>query len=153
MYGDFRQFELFLNLLQYAGFLLLGVQLVGLFQSIDLVLLYIQDGKFQQMLLFASLWHDECNAAQFHFQLKRHDDFAGFALVSFSHFHDAELQKLLLGFIQPLLVFKGESLVNASVCDVQIIDVGRAFIHFDGEDIYIVNDAAYHFTLGTIILD
>ena len=86
-------------------------------------MLYIHDGKVQQMLLFASLWDGKGYTVHVHIQLKRYDDFARFAFVSFPHFNDAQLKQFFLGFVQSFLVFESKGLVNASVRNMKVVYV------------------------------
>ena len=102
------------------------------------------------MLLFTSLRDGKCHTVQIHVQLERYDDFAGFALVSFPHFHNTQLKQFFLCFVQSLLVFEGECLVDATVGDVEVVDVTGVFVHFNGEYIHIMNNSVHCLALCTI---
>ena len=60
---------------------------------------------------------------------------------------DAQLEQFLLGFLEALLVFESEGLVDGTVRDVQVVDESRLFIgiFFDGEDVDVVEYVAHHF--------
>ena len=126
---------------------LFRVQLFRLFQPVGFVLFHIEDGKFKQFFLITALWNGEDDIFEFHIQFERHDDFAGEAFVAFAHFDDAQRKELFFGFVQPFFVLKGESLVDSSVRDMQVIDECGLFIgiFFNGEHVDIMQYVAHDF--------
>ena len=65
----------------------------------------------------------------------------------FAHFDDAQRKELFFGFVQPFFVLKGESLVDSSVRDMQVIDECGLFIgiFFNGEHVDIMQYVAHDF--------
>ena len=76
------------------------------------------------MLLFSSLGNGKGYIVHLHIQFKRYDDFAGSALISFTHLNNAPIVEVLLSFRSDVSCIRGEGLVDASVCDMQIVDIG-----------------------------
>lgn len=115
--------------------------------TIGFVLFHIEDRKFKQFFLITALWNGEDDIFEFHIQFERHDDFAGEAFVAFAHFDDAQRKELFFGFVQPFFVLKGESLVDSSVRDMQVIDECGLFIgiFFNGEHVDIMQYVAHDF--------
>ena len=115
---------------------LFRVQLFRLFQPVGFVLFHIEDGKFKQFFLITALWNGEDDIFEFHIQFERHDDF-----------DDAQRKELFFGFVQPFFVLKGESLVDSSVRDMQVIDECGLFIgiFFNGEHVDIMQYVAHDF--------
>ena len=142
--GQAVQVQGFLYFLQQAGGTLFRVQLLRLFQPVGFVLLHVQDGQFEQGLLVSPLRYGENNVFQLYVERKRNDNLAGVALVAFAHFDDAHGQQFLLAFVQPLFILEGESLVDGSVRNVQVVDESSVFIGvlFDGEYVDVVQDVA-----------
>ena len=153
LHGQAVQVQLLLYLFQQAHGPLLRIQLFGLLQAVGFVLLHIEDGEFQQLLFVSPLRDGKDDIFQLHIQLKRHDDFTRKALVSFPHFDDAEREQFFFALIQSFLVFKGESLVDGTVRNVQVVDESGLFIavFFDGEHVDIVQHVAYHFRFCPVV--
>ena len=102
------------------------------------------------MLFLALFRNRERYAVHFHVQFKGHDNFLRCAFITFAHFHDTQLQQLLLALVHAYFVFEGESLVDASVGNVQVVDVRRILVRFYGEYVNVMKHRTHHFTLGAI---
>ena len=145
--GHFVELEVLLYLLEQACALLLGVELVGLLQAVELVLLYVEQRKVEQFLAVAALRHDEGDALQVDVHGEGHYNLLRLTLVALAHLHDAQREQLLARLVHLLLILEGEGLVDGSVGDVQVVDEGAAVVLLDGEHVHVVDDVAHHLAL------
>lgn len=83
--------QLLLDFFHQTDASLFRIQLFRLFQAVHFILFHVHYGKIQQMLLFSSLGNGKGYIVHLHIQFKRYDDFAGSALISFTHLNNAQL--------------------------------------------------------------
>ena len=150
MVRHFLQLQLCLNLFHQPHAPLLRIQFLGLIQTVHFILLHVHQRKVEQVLFLALFRNRERHAVHFHVQFKRHDDFLRRAFIAFAHFHDTQLQQLFLALVHAHLVFEGEGLVDASVGNVQVVDVRRILVRFYGEYVNVMKHRTHYFTLSAI---
>ena len=81
------------------------------------------------------------------------DDLLCLAMETLSHLHDTQLQQFLVCLVQSLLVLKGETLVDGTIGDVDIVDVSDLLVISDGKDIDIVDGVTDHLAFRHKLVD
>ena len=128
-----RQAQVLLYFLHKTHRFLLRIEFFGLFQAVKAVLLDVHERKFQQFSLFAALRNVYFYVRQGQLYREGYKNFVGPAAVARAHFRNAHYEQFFGGFFQFFAIFKRKSLVDASVFDVEIINVGHAFFGFNAE--------------------
>ena len=146
MVGELGQLQLGLQLLHQACLLLLRVELFSLFEPVKLVLTAVHFRQLEQMALVAALRHCEGDVAELPRQLERHYHFARRALETLANLGNGVNEQLFARFIELTLIFKGETLVDGAVLDMNIIDVrvARRLVVNNAENIDIGDGVAHH---------
>ena len=58
------------------------------------------------------------------------------------------MQQLLVGLVELLLIFDGKTLIDASVGDVEEVDVGHLLVAGNAENVDVVDGVAHHLAAG-----
>ena len=134
---------------------LLRVEFFTLLQPVHLVLLAVHFREFEQMFFLSSLRNGVLCPFDVPFDVDGYDDFLRRATESFSDFRYGECEKFAVCFLQFSFVFDGESLVDASVCDVQVVDesVVVVVVVGDAEDVDVVDGVADDFAFGAVVFN
>ena len=148
MKGQFGKVQIVLNFFQQPSQFLLRIQLFGLLHSVETILLHVQKTQVEKFLFVTLLRYglDEQSLGKVH--MKRHNHFLGMAVVACAHFHDAQGEEFGVGFFQFFLIFKRKGAVDASVDDVQIVDICHSFFAFNVKNIDVMQNRRDHHALG-----
>ena len=153
VHGQVVEPEIFLCPRQYAGDALLGIELLGAFYLVELVLLDVLFRDFEQFAFVAPLGHGEEGLPEFRFGQERHDDFARLAFEATAQFGNGQRQYFFLAFVEPFPVFDGVALYDGTVAHMQVIDVGVVVVFGVGENVDIVYGAAHDDRFGFVFFE
>ena len=146
--------EFLLQLLHKTRLFLLRIEFFCLLKPIELVLSAVHFAKLQQVFLIATLRHKERGTAELPFHFEWNDYLLSVALEAFANLRNGSKEKFLVGFIQLSLIFERETLIDATVLYMYIIDESRSlcFVVNDGEYVNVRNCMANHLAFGAEIL-
>ena len=142
-----------LQLLHQANGLLLRIKLLGLFQTVELILFSVHQREVKKGFFVSSLWYCNGDTLQVDINLLGQDNLLRIAVEPLPHLHNTQLEEFLVCLVEFLLIFEGETLVDRAVRDVDIVDESDLLIVGDGEDIDVVNGMADHLAFRYKLVD
>ena len=122
MIGQLGELEFGLQFLHQTGLFLFRIELFRSFESIKFILFPVHFRQVQQVFFVPTLGDEEGSIAQTPVDVEGYDDLFGLAFKPASDFLNGSNEQFFIGFIKFSFVFKGKTLVDSAVFDVDVVD-------------------------------
>ena len=104
------------------------IELFRSFESIKFILFSVHFRQVQQVFFVPALGNEEGSIVQTPIDFEGYDELFGLAFKPASDFLDVSNEQLFIGFIKFSLIFKGETLVDGAVFNVDVVDESVLFL-------------------------
>ena len=128
------------------------IQFLGLFQAVKFVLFHVEGREVQQLFLlsfkrygYRCVFFWQCHGEWQY-------DLLCPTQTPAAHFDDAQAEQFLVAFVQFLLIFKGKSLIDRALRDVQEIDESHVLLAYDIEHVQVLTQSRDHLAASAKVL-